>query len=126
LLEARVPFLDHRVVETAWDIALINKVNQNGGKVILQDSLSRHVPRGLWDTHKMSFSVPIAAWLNGPLRELKLYYLSERRLKQANVLDSVRVAEIVEGHEKVSADWSRVVWNLVTLEMWRERWMGVS
>jgi asparagine synthase (glutamine-hydrolysing) len=67
-LEARVPILDHRVVEFSWRLPRKFKVRDGRGKWILREILYKHVPRTMVDREKMGFSVPLAQWLAGPLR----------------------------------------------------------
>ena len=68
-LEGRIPFLDNEVMRFAWQLPFAEKVGQREGKVIIRKVLERHVPRQLFDRPKSGFSIPIGAWLRGPLKE---------------------------------------------------------
>ncbi len=68
-LEARVPFLDHRVVEFAWRVPARLKLRNGRGKILMRSLLARHIPTELIERPKRGFSIPLSDWLKGDLRE---------------------------------------------------------
>jgi asparagine synthase (glutamine-hydrolysing) len=68
-LEAREPLLDHRLVEFLWSLPPEIHRGGEGSKGLLRAVLARYVPRAMTDRPKRGFSVPLAEWLRGPLRE---------------------------------------------------------
>ena len=68
-LEARVPLLDHRVIELAWRLPHSARIRGGTTKWLARQVLYRHVPRQLIERPKMGFGIPLGDWLKGPLRE---------------------------------------------------------
>lgn len=81
-LEARVPYLDHRVVEFAWRLPMAAKIRGGTGKHILRELLRRHVPESFFDRPKAGFTLPLGDWLTGALRDWAEDLLDERRLRE--------------------------------------------
>lgn len=123
-LEARVPLLDHRVVEFAWKLPLSLKVRDGGGKWILKQVLFRHVPRELVERPKMGFGVPIVDWLRGPLREWAEDLLDERGLAAGGLVDPAPVRALWAEHLSGRRNWQYLLWDVLMLEEWRRRWLG--
>lgn len=121
-LEARVPLLDHRVVEFSWKLPHGLKVRGTQGKWILRQVLHRHVPAELVDRPKTGFSVPVDAWLRGPLKDWASDLLSRGRLARGGVLDPDVVArewrEYAAGHRPGGLG----IWAVLMFQAWHERW----
>ena len=121
-LEARVPLLDHRVVEFAWRLPRRHKVRGQCGKWLLRQVLYRRVPKALMERPKMGFSVPIDAWLRGPLREWAGDLLAVGGVGRTGVLDPARVAAAWGAFEKGRGPSGLDLWALLVFRAWEERW----
>jgi asparagine synthase (glutamine-hydrolysing) len=123
-LEARVPLLDHRVVEYAWRMPSALKLKDGVGKWPLRQILYRRVPQHLVERPKAGFAIPLGEWLRGPLRDWAGDLLSERRLKERGLVDPARVraawADHLTGQGQGRAE---ALWNVLMLEAWAERWL---
>jgi asparagine synthase (glutamine-hydrolysing) len=123
-LEARVPLLDHRVVEFAWRIPRRDLIHDGVSKWPLRQVLYRHVPPELIDRPKMGFSIPLGEWLRGPLRDWAEALLDERRLKEAGLVDAAVVRHHWQEHLSGRHNWQYLLWDVLMLEAWRERWIN--
>jgi asparagine synthase (glutamine-hydrolysing) len=121
-LEARVPLIDHRVVEFAWRLPENVKVRNGTSKWLLRQVLYRHVPPELIERPKMGFGIPLGEWLRGPLRDWAETLLNEQRLRQAGLLDAGMVRRYWADHLDGRRNWQYLLWDVLMLEAWRERW----
>lgn len=121
-LEARVPLLDHRVVELAWRMPQQSLIQSGETKASLRSILYQMVPRSLIDRPKTGFSVPLAQWLRGPLRPWAEECLAPKSLA-SSPLDHRRVREtwvrFLRGHDGYASS----VWASLMFESWRSRWI---
>jgi asparagine synthase (glutamine-hydrolysing) len=121
-LEARVPLIDHRVVEFAWRLPQRMKIRNGQSKWALRQILDRHVPRTIMERPKMGFGIPLGDWLRGPLRDWAEHLLSEQRLREAGLLDASLVRRHWQEHLSGDRNWQYLIWDVLMLEAWRERW----
>ncbi len=119
-LEARVPLLDHRAAEFAARLPLSMKYRNNTGKWILRQLLYKYVDRKLVDRPKMGFSVPIAAWLRGPLKEWAATLLDETRLKNEGHFNPEPIVKKWHEHINGKQDWEHCLWNVLMFQAWLE------
>lgn len=121
-LEARVPLLDHRVVEFAWQLPLALKVRNGERKWILRQVLNRYVPRQLIDRPKMGFAVPLNQWLRGPLRAWGEALIDARRLRDEGFFHAAPIRAAWDEHQSGKRDNSFYLWDVLMFQAWFEHW----
>jgi asparagine synthase (glutamine-hydrolysing) len=117
-LESRVPFLDHRVAEVAARIPMSMKLRGNGGKWIVKQLLGRHVPTDLFDRPKSGFSMPIADWLRGDLRDWAEDLLDASRMRQEGWFDAARIHERWQDTLTGRRNASGSIWSILIFQGW--------
>ena len=119
-LETRVPMLDHRVVEFAWQLPLDFKIKNGVGKSVLREVLYRHVPRELIERPKQGFSIPLGQWLRGPLREWAESQISEHRLVQEGYFYPHPIRKVWQEHLSGKYDHALKLWSILMFQAWLE------
>ena len=125
-LEARVPLLDHRVVEFSWRLPAHLRTRRGLGKLLLRAVLSRHVPSALVERPKQGFSPPVSLWLRGPLRDWAESLLSEQTLRELPMIDRRNGRDIWKAHLDGRVDAGQALWNVLMLADWRRHFSAMT
>ena len=121
-LELRVPFLDQRVAEFAMALPTPLKVRGLAKKRLLRRALAPLLPKEIVQGRKQGFSIPLAAWLRGPLEPFAREVLSPPTLERQGLLDPATVAPLLDRHCSGREDLSRQLWGLMALTLWFDRY----
>jgi asparagine synthase (glutamine-hydrolysing) len=117
-LEARVPFLDHRLVEFAASLPLGLKLRNGRGKWLLREISRRYLDPRLTARPKQGFAIPVAEWLRGPLREWAEELLSPHALSQTGMVAPDPVRRVWEAHLDGRRDYGHRLWVILMLQAW--------
>jgi asparagine synthase (glutamine-hydrolysing) len=117
-IEARVPLLDHRLVEYAATLPPSFKVRGMQGKILLKEWARELLPNEVVDRRKVGFTVPLGRWFRGGLRPMLEDALVSERARSRGYFDPTEVRRLVDEHQSGRRDHGRALWTLVQLELW--------
>ena len=123
-LEVRVPFLDHTVVEFAFQLHGNTKLYRGKRKYILIEAFKSLLPPRIQDRPKWGFEVPISVWLKNELRFLVDEYLSEQFINAQGIFNYSAIKEIKESYFQNRSDTSWQLWNLIVLGYWYRKYFN--
>jgi asparagine synthase (glutamine-hydrolysing) len=123
-VESRAPFLRASLVELALGLPDDARLRGTKGKWALREAARDLLPAELLAQRKKGFSPPFSAWARGPLRGLVVDALGDARVAAAGVLDPAAVRRLLRDHLEGREDRGRMLWALLSLQSWAERWMA--
>ena len=123
-LEARSPFLDHKLAEYVASLPSNLKIRGFLSKAILKDALKGLVPAENLKRNKRGFAVPVARWFKADLREFLNDHLRPSRLASAGLVRQSVIDELITKHQSGAADYGHHLWSLLMLELWHRAFMG--
>ena len=123
-LEVREPLMDHELVEWAATLPSNLKLRGSNGKAFFKKAMEPHLPRDVLYRPKMGFSVPLARWLRGPLKQRVRASLLQGPILEGGWLDAAAVRQLVQEHETGRGDHSTPLWTLLMFDAFLRNSLG--
>jgi asparagine synthase (glutamine-hydrolysing) len=117
-LEARVPLLDHRLVEFAATLSPNLKVKGLSRKYLLKKVAKEWLPEPVLRRPKKGFPIPMGRWLRGGAREFCRDLLSPDAVHRRGIFCPTAIARLIDEHESGAADHGPALWALLSVELW--------
>ena len=117
-LEARVPLLDHTLLEFAATVPASLKLTRGRSKHLLRRLLEKRIPKSIVERPKHGFEAPIGAWLRGPLAPMVDDLFLDGRMSHRGVFDHTTITRLWREHRSGARDHRHRLWSLVMLELW--------
>ena len=117
-LEARAPFLDHKLMEFAATLPAGIKFKGNKSKYILRKAFSQLLPQKVLSRSKTPFRVPAGSWFRGPLKDSIQDILLSRQALDRGYFNRKGIERFIGRHLQGKRDLGQEIWALVVLELW--------
>jgi asparagine synthase (glutamine-hydrolysing) len=125
-LEARSPFLDHKLMEFAASLPADLKLRGMETKYLLKHTLSDIVPKEILHRKKMGFGVPIDVWFRNDLKEMAYDLLLGKRCVERGYFKKESVQRLLDEHVSEQYDHSYRIWALLFMELWHKMFIDES
>src|SRR5262245_12577656 len=122
-VEARVPYLDHELVEFAMSIPSALKYHKGETKYILKRALQGVISNRVLHREKKGFGVPLEEWMRGPFGRFVEENIMNSSLRQRELFDYEFVNHLISEHQAGRQNYSFFLWTLLNLSLWYERWI---
>jgi asparagine synthase (glutamine-hydrolysing) len=124
-VEARVPFLDHELVEFALALPPEMKVRDGVGKYLLKQAVARSLlPQHIVYRKKQGFGAPVAEWFRSDLGVRAQELISRSALRELGLLDYAQIDRLWEEHRRGPVNWAFHLWNLYNVSAWYDYWVA--
>ena len=120
-LETRAPFLDRHLMEFVWRLPLSFKIRNACSKWILRQVLHKYVPMRLVERPKAGFSIPLASWLRGPLRDWAEALLDAGRLRAEGFFDPQSIRRKWQEFLGAHKQCEQHIWSILMFQAWLDR-----
>jgi asparagine synthase (glutamine-hydrolysing) len=125
-LEARVPLLDHKLVEFAASLPPHLKLKRFTRKYLLKKVSRAWLPPEIIDRKKKGFPIPMSVWFRKEARSFVRDALSDRTFRQRGLFSPVCVEQLLDEHDTGRADHGTLLWGLLGVELWHRLFIDRS
>ncbi|MEF7616867.1 XrtA/PEP-CTERM system amidotransferase [Aquincola sp. MAHUQ-54] len=115
-LEVREPLMDHELIEWLATLPSDLKIRGQEGKFLLKKAMEPKLPHDVLYRPKMGFSVPLARWFRGPLKQRVRDAVLGPRLAETGWFDRKYLQHLVDAHQSGVRDYSAPLWTLMMFE----------
>lgn len=121
-LEVRAPYLNEELLNFAINLPYKYKVRKKINKYLLREVLNMYIPKKLINNKKQGFSIPIGYWIQNKLKRWSESILFDKNSFSSINLNSLTINKIWQQHQNKSHDRSKILWNLIILNLWAKEW----
>jgi asparagine synthase (glutamine-hydrolysing) len=122
-LEARVPYLDHRLVEFAFSLPSSMKLKGGVGKYLLKKAAQKYLPKEIVYRKKQGFGVPLGPWFKNELKPLLMDTLNSERFKKRGLFDLGATNRLIAEHMEGKQDHHLLLYGILLIELWHRRYI---
>jgi asparagine synthase (glutamine-hydrolysing) len=123
-IEARVPFLDHELVELAMAMPEDQKIQDGVGKPVVKKAMADLLPHDLLWRPKQGFGTPVSEWFRGDLGDELETRLERTHLNELGYLEPAQIKRLLDLHRSGRAERSFQLWNILNLSAWFDHWIA--
>jgi asparagine synthase (glutamine-hydrolysing) len=117
-VEGRLPFLDFRMAELAFQIPESYKINKLKGKYILKTLAKRYLPSEIVNRKKVGFYIPVGDWFKKELKDFTFDHLFSSSFRERGIFNLNKIEEMLDLHCKGIVNYEKEIWMLLNLEIW--------
>jgi asparagine synthase (glutamine-hydrolysing) len=117
-IEARVPLLDHHLIECSLNIDESLKVNKGESKLLLKEILYEYVPKELFDRPKWGFGIPLQKWLSNELKPLLDKYINQEMLEEVGIYNTSEILRLKKDFLNGKSYLYNKLWLVIVFNIW--------
>ena len=123
-VEARVPLLDHNLIEYTLNLDEKLKVNDGSSKVLLKEVLYEYLPKELFDRPKWGFGIPLQKWLSDELKPLLEKYVNIDLLDEVGIYNTPEILELKKEFLNGKSYLYNKLWLVIVFNIWFKNHSG--